>query len=159
MTETDLPPTTNIGVLADILYRNAIDFVRRGGESDNQGALYVTEFAFPFWISLDDDDKHLRFHTYIDAAGNGDEIEFLRFVNRLNERYIFIQFHIDLRLGRLCGTYMLPARPGISSTQLLILTRLFPAIFAEATASRNEDGEVVPWADRDQPAFTITGVD
>jgi hypothetical protein len=144
MTAFPLMPETDIATMASILRKNCIDYVLKETRADRSSTIYVTEFAFPYWIRLDNDGKFICLNTYIETSHRISDAEYLELANRLNEEFMLIQFYFDRDLKRLSGVYMVPARSGITEAQFLVLARLFPAIFAEATASRNDQGELVP---------------
>ncbi|NCP15265.1 MAG: hypothetical protein GW858_14080 [Sphingomonadales bacterium] len=144
MTDFPLMAGPNIATMAAALRKNCIEYVLKGVCSDQSSSLYVTEFAFPYWIRLSSDEKFISLNTYIETSDGVSDDEYLELANRLNDEFLLIQFHFDRDLRRLSGVYMVPARSGVTEPQFLVLARLFPGIFAEATASRNARGELVP---------------
>lgn len=144
MTNFPLMAGPDIATMAAALRKNCIDYVLKGARTDQGSSLYVTEFAFPYWIRLSSDEKFLSFNTYIETSDRVSDDEYVELANRLNDEFLLIQFHFDRDLRRLSGVYMVPAHSGVTEPQFLVLVRLFPGIFAEATASRNAQGELVP---------------
>lgn len=144
MTNFPLMAKTDIATMAAALRKNCIDYVLKDACAERSSSLYVTEFAFPYWIRLSSDEKFVCFNTYIETSDQVSDEEYLGLANRLNEEFMLIQFYFEQGLRRLSGVYMVPARSGITKAQFLVLARVFPAIFAEATASRSARGEFVP---------------
>jgi hypothetical protein len=144
MTDFPLMAGPDIAIMAAALRKNCIDYVLKGICTDQDSSLYVTEFAFPYWIRIISDEKFISLNTYIETSDRVSDNEYLELANRLNDEFLLIQFYFDRDLRRLSGVYMVPAHSGVTEPQFLVLARLFPGIFAEATASRNARGELVP---------------
>lgn len=134
----------SIASMVAVLRKNCIDYVVEEGYADRPATLYVTEFAFPCWIRLDRNERFICLNTYIETSDRVSDEEYLELVNRLNEEFVLLQFCFNRDLRRLSAAYMIPAQSGVTEAQFVVLARLFPEIFAQATASRNSHGEFVP---------------
>lgn len=134
----------NTATMAAVLRKHCIDYIIEEETADCPSTLYVTEFAVPCWIRLDRHERFICFYTYIETSDRVSDEEYLELANRMNREFVLLQFCYNPDLRRLSASYMIPAQSGMTEAQFLVLVRLFPEIFDDATASRNARGEFVP---------------
>ena len=121
--------------LESILKDSAIDYER----SDNDN-IYITTFAFNFWISIDTNRNFIRFYSYWPIAENSSVEKILELVNTYNESLILVQFSLAEDCQRIDGQYIMTYRDGLIRTQLLRMTRLFSEVFHRAVEHEDPDG-------------------
>lgn len=98
----------------------------------DQDSLYVTAFAFNFWIRVNEQSGAVFLSTNWDLDADANELELLRQVNRLNAGFPLVQFAWDEDYNRLNGHAWLSARGGIERAVLIRTAIRFASIFKEA---------------------------
>lgn len=134
--------------LTAILDEGAVSF-----RIDDDGDIYVHEFASPCWIMIDSDRKFLRFYSYIRAASS-DEAAILDFANHCNDRIAMVRFAYAREHRRFFGTYELPYRGGILPSHILRTTRDFAAHFNFVLNHEDRDNLLIPSEEPDEPSVT-----
>lgn len=119
--------------ITTILSNGAIDHTLNNG-------IYVTGYAFNFWVDVDQKRKLLVLYTYWETKPDRDELEILRFVNQANTHKIMLQFSYNEELGRFYAYYAHPYNVGLIPPHVLKLTHKFAAIFEGVVHEGIADG-------------------
>ncbi|WP_159983764.1 MULTISPECIES: YbjN domain-containing protein [unclassified Novosphingobium] len=102
-----------------------------GGE---EGAIYVTGLAFPFWLTLGEADEGVHLFSHWMLRDQADGIEALRFVNALNCETLMVQFSLPEPGRAVWGHYWLSCRHGLTIAPFLRSLHRFAGSFAKAVA-------------------------
>ncbi|MEX6724715.1 hypothetical protein [Parapedomonas caeni] len=129
--------------LTRILEEGAVSF-----RIDDDGDIYVNEFASPCWIMIDSDRKFLRFYSYIQAT-SPDDAALLELANRCNEKTALIRYAYSREHRRFFGNYEMSYRNGILRPHLLRITREFAGAFNFVLNHEDRDDLLIPPADSD----------
>lgn len=118
----------SLAEIASMLDEAGIDYIPLLDED----RLYVTAFAFNFWIRIHEQSGAVFLTTNWDLNADANELELLRHINRLNDRFPLVQFAWDEEGHRLTGHAWLSARGGIARAVLIRTAIRFASIFKEA---------------------------
>lgn len=109
----------------------------------DRSEIYLSEgLDFPFWLSINDKKKWIKFFTCIKAKEGVTEEELMAFARRLNEEYITVRFTImKFEDGRmyLNGDYFIFTAFGLLVAQLVHTAKNFSEVFIHAIRKEDVD--------------------
>jgi hypothetical protein len=133
------PPTDPDAVTIDLI-RQFLDDAAINHRPASASSLYVTGYASPFWLHVDEDEREVVLSSYWDFSSKADEASLLSFTNQLNVDWRMVQFAFAPSDHRLLAHYALSYRDGLLRRQVLRSASTFAAVFGKAIAEGRECG-------------------
>lgn len=109
-------------------------------ELDSEGDVRISADTITVIASLDRDNKLIRFWSMMAIRDNTDDSDILEFVNRVNQRVIFVRFWKPADTSKLVvADYHLPYENGLPRFQVVAAFRLLARVVPAAVQALDND--------------------